>query len=83
MNSLDYPFILAALSGEGMVRQLVVVLVVGICALIVWWLGKHFIEKLGAPPIVRTVWDGLFILLGGLCLINFLLGLVGYPIVRF
>lgn len=74
--------ILAAVSGEGMVRQLLFVLIIGICVLVVWWMGRYFITKLGAPPIVMTVWNGLFILLGGIVIINFLLGLVDRPFIR-
>lgn len=73
---------LAVLSGEGMVNQLLFVLIIGICILVVWWLGRWFITQLGAPAIVMTVWNGLFILLGGICVINFLLGLVGRPFIR-
>ncbi len=73
---------LAAITGQGMVHDLSIVLVVGICLLILWWLGKYFGEKFGAPAIAMTVWTGLFILLGGFCLINFLMGLIGYPIVH-
>lgn len=74
--------IIAALSGDGMVNLLVFVLIIGICLLIVWWLGRYFLTKFGAPGIFLTCWNGLFVLLGGLCLINFLLGLVGKPFVR-
>lgn len=73
---------LAAVDGEGMVRQLLFVLIVGLCVLIVWWLGRYFITKLAADGIVMTVWNGLFILLGGIVVINFLLGLVDKPFIR-
>lgn len=73
---------LAAVSGEGLVNQLLFILIIGICVLIVWWLGRWFITKLAAPAIVMTVWNGLFILLGALCIINFLLGLVDRPFIR-
>ena len=72
---------LAAVTGEGMVHSLLVILVIGICVLIVWWLGRYFITTLSAPPIVMTCWNGLFLLLGGLVIINFLLSLVGKPLV--
>jgi hypothetical protein len=74
---------LAAVSGDSLVHQLVVVLIVGICALIIWWAGRYFIGALAAPAIVLTAWNGLFILLGVLFIINFLLGLVGHPFVQF
>jgi len=73
---------LAALSGEGMVNQLMFVLVVGICVLLIWWVGRWFITKLGAPPITMTIWNGLFILLELIVIVNFLLGLVGHPFIK-
>lgn len=73
---------LAQISGDGLVHQLLVVLIVGICVGIVWWLGRWFITALGLPAIVMTVWTGLFLLLGAICLINFLLGLTGHPLIR-
>ena len=68
-------------SSGGLVHGLLYVLLVGICVLLIWWVGTWFIAKLGAPPIVRTVWDGLFILVGLFVVINFLLGLSGHPLV--
>jgi hypothetical protein len=40
-----------------------------------------FIGKLAAPGIVRTIWDGLFILVGLVVIINFLLGLGGHAFI--
>lgn len=74
---------LAATSGEGLVRQLVVFVVVLICALIVWALGRWAIGALKAPPQALTVWNGIFIVLGALVAINFLLSLIGHPIIKF
>lgn len=74
---------LAAVDGEGMVRQLLVMLVVGICVLVVWLMGRFFLTKFGAPPIAMTIWNGLFVLLGGIVIINFLLSLIGHPMVKF
>lgn len=74
---------LAAISGEGLVWQLFAMLIIGICALAIWWVGKWFIAKLGGPPMAITIWAGLFILLGLIVVLNFLLSLIGYPIVDF
>jgi len=65
----------------GLVQGLLYFLLVGICVLAIWWVGTWFIGKLGAPAIVRTVWDGLFILVGLFVVINFLLGLTGHALV--
>lgn len=73
---------LAAASGEGLVRQLLVFLIVMVCALLIWSAGKWAIASLKAPPHALTVWNGLFIFLGLLVVINFLLSLIGYPIIR-
>jgi len=74
--------ILAQIDGGGVVHQLLVVLIVGICCAIVWWVGQWFIQKMALPAIVGTVWMGLFILLGAIFIINFLLGLAGHPFIK-
>lgn len=80
MNSV---MLSAAVSGEGMVKQLVFVLVVGICLAVVYFLGRYFITSVFAlPPTAMKVWNGLFALLGGLCIINFLLGLVDLAFIK-
>lgn len=73
---------LAAVNGEDLVRQLLFLLVIGICVLLIWWVGKYFIGKLGAPAHALTVWNAIFILLGLFVAINFLLGLLGKPLVK-
>lgn len=73
---------LAEVGGEGLVRQLFLVLLVGICAGIVWALGRWTITKFAAPPVVMTVWNGLFLFVGAICLVNFLMGLAGHQFIR-
>ena len=68
-------------SGNGLVQSLLLVLLVGLCVLLIWWVGTWFISKLGAPVIVRTVWDGFLILIGLFIVINFVMGLAGHPLV--
>lgn len=80
---MNFPLMLAQASGNDVVRSLLVILVVGICVLLIWWAGKYFITKLGAPAIAMTVWNGIFVLLGLFFIVNFLLGLIGRPLVRF
>lgn len=65
-------------SSNGVIHALLFVLLVGICVLLIWWTGTWFIGKLGAPAIVRTIWDGLFILVGLVVIINFLMGIGGH-----
>lgn len=79
MNEL---LILGAVSGDGFVHSLIAFLVVGICALAIWAFGKWCIKKMEAPPHALTVWNGIFLLLGLLVLVNFLLSLIGKPLIR-
>ena len=73
---------LAQIAGDGLIHQLFVVLMVGICVAIVWALGRWFIAKFAAPAIVMTCWNALFLLLGAIFVINFLLNLAGHPFIR-
>lgn len=75
-------YLMLAAGGEGIVRQLWVLVIVVICAGIIWAFGKWAIKALKAPPHALTVWDGIFLLVGVLVLINFLLSLIGYPILK-
>jgi hypothetical protein len=79
MNALP---ILAAVSGEAMVKQLLWIFALIVIALIVWLLGRYFFPKLKAPEMLLTIWDGLFVLLGALILINFILSLFGHPLLN-
>lgn len=79
MNTLN---LIAAVGGEGIVRSLMIVLVIGICVLAIWAAGKWFMKVLGAPPHAATIWNGIFVLIGLLVLVNFLLGLIGYPLLK-
>lgn len=69
-------------NGGDIIHTLLTFLIIGICVLLIWWVGKWFIGKLAAPAIVSTVWDGLFILIGLFVIVNTLLGLVGHPLVN-
>ena len=69
--------------GGGLVHDLFAVLIIGVCCAIVFWLGRWFIEKLSLPAIVMTVWTALFLIVGAIVLINFLMGLVGHPFLHY
>lgn len=73
---------LAAVDGDGIVKQLMIVLLVGICVAIIWALGRWFITKFAAPAVVMTIWNALFLLIGAIFIINFLMGLAGHPFIR-
>jgi hypothetical protein len=67
----------------GLVHDLFAVLIISICCAIIWWLGRWFIEKMALPGLVLTVWTGLFLLVGAIVLINFLLGLTGHGFLHY
>lgn len=69
-------------SGDGLVHQLFLFLIIGLCVAVIWWAGRWFITKLALPAMAMTVWTGLFILIGVIVLLNFLLSLAGHPLLR-
>lgn len=75
MNSI----ILAAIDGTFAIKQLLVLIVVGII------LGLlHYLVGLAPfiPAIFKTILQWLIILVGVLVLINFLLALIGHPLIN-
>lgn len=84
MNALMLNMVpmLAAADGEGLLNKLMMILLIGICVAIVWAFGRWVIGKFGAPEIVMTCWHGLFLLLGVIFVINFLMDLAGHPFLK-
>lgn len=74
---------IAATNGENIVRQMLILFVIVVCALILWAAGKWTIKAFEGGPKILKAWDGLFILVGVFVAINFLLSLIGYPIIKF
>lgn len=75
--------LLAAIEAKDIVGQLLIVLVVGIAILLIWLAGKWFLTSVfKVSPGILTGWNALFVLLGLFFAVNFLLGLVGYPLVK-
>lgn len=66
--------------GDGFISQLLTLLVLGICVAIIYFMGNYFAKK--APPIALQIWNGLFVLIGGIIIINFLLGLTGHAFLK-
>lgn len=62
--------------GQDVVRSLFVLLIVVICVACIYFVGRWFLAKL-ANATALVVWDGLFLLIGLVVALNFLLGLVG------
>jgi hypothetical protein len=65
-----------------MIDQLLTFLIVGICVAIVYCMGYWFAKRPSVPPVALTIWNALFILIGGIVLINFLLGLGGHSFIK-
>lgn len=72
---------LASISGEGLVRHLLVMLVIIICCAAIYYVGRIFIAKL-ANATALMVWDGFFLLIGLIVVLNFLLSLIGRPFIQ-
>jgi hypothetical protein len=69
--------ILAAIDGGDVISQLLRLLLYVICFGLIYWVGRWFIGKLGLPDPAQLIWSGIFILIGVVIAINFLLSLAG------
>jgi len=67
---------------SGFLKQLLTLLIVGICAGVVYAMGWWFAKRQSIPAIVLTIWNGLFVLVGGIIIINFLLSLTGNGFIK-
>jgi hypothetical protein len=65
----------------GIIHSLLTVLIIGVCCLLIWWVGNWALGSFGAPPMFVTLWNGLFIFIALFVALNFLLGLLGHPLV--
>lgn len=68
--------------GDGLVHSLFVVLIIGLCVALIWATGRWFIQKLTAPALVMIIWNGFFLLVGLIVVVNFLLSLTGHPFIH-
>jgi hypothetical protein len=66
---------------SGVVRSLLVALLVAICIGIVYVMGRWFFTRPSVPPIIMLIWNGLFVLVGGIFLINVVMSLAGHPLI--
>jgi len=72
-------------SDNGFIQQLITLLIIGICVGIVYAMGYWFFNRpsiAGKAPIAMTIWNGLFVLVGGIVIINFLLSLGGHGFIK-
>lgn len=71
-------FLIAAISGQGLVEAVVWLIVIGIVFWVLWWgLGK-----IGLPEPFNKVATVVLILAAVLVVCNILLGLVGHPLIK-
>jgi hypothetical protein len=83
MNTFLADALVVSGGGNGLIHGLFMILIIGICVGIVWWVGRWVITKLAAPAIAMTIWNGLFILVGAIIIINFLLSLAGHGFITY
>jgi len=67
-------------SGKAVSNNLFNIFIWILIGLILWGLGTYFFPKLGMPAKGMLVWNGLFILIAVIIVINFLAGLTGNPL---
>ena len=77
MNSIEPMFAAIVIGGDGFINQLLTFLIYGICVGLIYATGLWFFRRPSIPPVAMTIWNGLFILLGLVIILNFLLGLGG------
>ena len=67
--------------GSGLAHSAFVVFLAVLIGLILWGLGRYFFPKLGMPPMGMLIWDGLFVLIAAILVINFLAGMMGHSFI--
>jgi hypothetical protein len=67
--------------GSGLAHGAFMIFLAILIGLILWGLGRYFFPRLGMPPKGMLVWDGLFILIACIVVINFLAGLMGHSFI--
>jgi len=67
--------------GSGLAHNIFVIFLAILIGLILWWLGRFFFPKFGMPPLGMQIWDGLFIFIAAIVVINFLAGLAGHAFI--
>ena len=86
MNDLFAMAYFSGGNGEGLVKDMFTLLIVGICLFIVWGLGyllatKAF--KVANTSLAIIVWTGLFVLVAAIAVVNFLLSLIGHGFIAY
>lgn len=71
-----------AIGGEGFINQVLTLLLFGIAAGILFGMGYWFATRPKVPPIALQIWTGIFVLIGGIILLNFVMGLTGHGFIK-
>lgn len=72
-------------SDDGLIHQLMMLLLVLLAAGVLYFMGWWFATRprvAQAAPIALTIWNGLFILIGGIIVINFLLSMGNHGFIK-
>lgn len=78
MNEIQLLNMLAAISGQGLVEALIWLVVMSLVLWVLWWgLGR-----IGLPEPFNKVATVILVLFTVLILVNFLLSLIGRPLVK-
>jgi hypothetical protein len=68
--------------GTGLVHSLLVLLIIALCVGIVYAMAWYFFSKPPAPQIIMKIVNAVFVLIGGIIAINFLLSLFDKQFIR-
>ena len=84
MNMLAEAMRVSSSSGNsGLIQNLLAFLGIGICLAAIWAVGRWFILRFKLPELAMTAWTGIFILIGLVVFINFVLSLFGNGFIHY
>lgn len=75
-------FAAISIGGDGFINQVLTLLLLGIAVGILYLMGRWFATRPKVPPMGLQIWNGIFVLLGGIILINFIMGLAGKDFIK-
>jgi uncharacterized membrane protein len=75
----------SGINGNGLIHNLMWFFLIGLAIGLIWYVGHWFISKINPPnAVVNMLWDGLFIILGLVIAVNFLISLAnGHGFINF
>lgn len=84
MNLLAIMPVIAALGGDstGLLNKLFVFLVILLAAAVLYGGGRWLLKKVVEAPIALIVWDCLWVLVGIIVVVNFLLSLIDKQFIK-